>query len=185
MKRLYRQWQKPRRHQLRSAAPVAWCQRRSPWIPLPCPWMSAGASWPCFARETGLNSNTKGSLSTKLSQSITLDSGSFPVVIVSTFRSMQSGNLLINTNPPHCLFWESILHTLVITAQPLVVRNGHTADTHIPVLCQQSTVRWLSFHYIDAVTSSRQRRFSCPKEMSKAYCYRRILLFKIILIAQP
>ena len=104
MKCLYRQWQKPRRPRLRSAAPVAWCRRRSPWIPQPCPWMSADASWTCFARETGLESNTQGSLSTKRSQSITLDSGSFPVIIVSTFRSMQSGNLLINANTaPRCL----------------------------------------------------------------------------------
>lgn len=136
VKCFYRQWQKPRRHQVRSAAPVAWCQRRSPWIPPPCPWMSADASWPCFARGTDLESNTQGSLSTKQSQSITLDSGSFPVIIVSTLRSMQSGNLLINTNTtPRCLFWESILHTLVITTKPLVVRNRHTADTHTFLFC--------------------------------------------------
>lgn len=125
--------------------------------------MSADASWPCFARETGLNSNTQGSLSTKLSQSITLHSGSFPVVIISTFRSMQAGNLLINANnTPHCLFWEFILHTLVITVRALVVREAHTADTHIPALCQQS-VQWLRFHYMDAAASSGERQRRCPK----------------------
>lgn len=87
-----------------------------------------------------LESNMQESLSTKQSHSITLDSGSFPVIIVSASRSMQSGNLLINTNTtPHCLFWESILHTLVITTNPAVVRKRHTADACTFLLC----VNWV------------------------------------------
>jgi len=142
----YRRWRKPRRHRLRSAAPVPWCRRRAPWIPQPCPWMSADASWTCFARETGLESNTQGSLSTGRSQSTAPDSGSFPVIIVSTFRSMHSVNLLINTNTaPRCLFGESILHMLVITLKPLVVRKRRCWYTHIPV----STERRTSAQYLE------------------------------------
>lgn len=146
LKCLYHQWQKPRRHRHRSAAPVAWCQRRSPWIPLPYPWMSADASWPCFAHETSLSGDIQGSLSTvALSQLITTDSGSFPLVIVTALWNIELGILLINTNnTPHCLFWESILHTLVISGE----KPTHCWCKHIPVPCQQSIILWLRLHYI-------------------------------------
>lgn len=139
--------------------------------------MSADASWPCFAHETGLNSNMQGSLSTKVSKVITLDLGSFPVVIVSTFRSINTNNT------PHCLFWEPILHTntLLITTKPLVVRNGDTADTRIPATCQQSTVQWAQFSLHRCTDLFLEKTIL----MSKAYCHRCEFLFKNTLSPIP
>lgn len=138
----YRQWQKPQLRQPRSAAPAAWCRRRSPWIPLPSPWTSGDASWQCFARETGLKSDAQGSLSTEESHLITTDSGSFPLVIVTALRSTESGILLINTNNTPPLFSETILHTLVIIVKLLVLRKRHTADANTFLDCVKRVQFW-------------------------------------------